>query len=432
MAFYAKRAGITGGSCCDCSQYIGCDCGGASCAVECRSKADNAALCGYEEFGTPSVPAKKFRKKTIAGTMYSGEWSAAGCPNSNGDPVAYSGSFSGGVGFWGDASGSMSAEPVEIDLPNNRVKYRVTAKSFTPNSSFTGWGNMTNIQLAAGPNDGGPSQVAVNVGNEFWVSRGAAQNPWNFFIQGIWSLAGGIGHLDTDLEIDVSKVIDRSVRDEWNITNEFANEPGCAPTETDTSARYAKEFAEFRLNSGGDEESWAGFGGTPLEGYGALAEVTEETSTTRKTSGKGDCQGASAPYQKAEGDVTETLETEDTEEDAYNRSAAGLEWSTVGPCSNHTTYITERGEILGPYGFGYRIAQVRAICGNLVIGQTYTVTIRIWRRAFDSSSPWAAFAELTLVLSSVVATTVTTEWQDVPIERGYETRAMSCSCIVNA
>lgn len=429
MAYYLKPRGVSTG-CCECSQHVGCECGGQSCAIECRSKADNAELCGYEEFGTPSSPAKKYRKKTISGIMYSGEWSLAGCPDATG-AVSYNGSFTGGPGFWADSAGAGSIEPIEIDAVNNRVKYRCTSLSFTPPSSLTGWGNLTAVYVAATPAVGSPV-VFTTVGQEEWLSRAGGANPHTVYLIGVWSLAGGIGHTDTDELIDVAQAIDRSVRDEWNITNEFANEPGCATTETDLSARYAKDYGAFPLTSGGDEEGWAGFGGTPLEGYGALAEITEQTSTTKKTGGKEDCQGGSAPFHKAKGEVVETLSVEDTEQDAYNRAAAGLEWSTTGHCRNHTTYITERGEILGPYGFGFRIAQVRAFCGNLTIGASYNVTIRVWRRAFDSTSPYAPYVELTVVLDNVPATSVYTEWQDVPIEKGYETRAMSCICVPTA
>ncbi len=126
--------------------------------------------------------------------------------------------------------------------------------------------------------------------------------------------------------------------------------------------------------------------------------------------------------------MTETLTNEDTEEDAMARAVDALEWNIIGPCANHTTYITERGEILGPYGFGFRIAQVRAQLSGLVVGQNYNVTFRVWRRLFSSSGTFAAFQEIS---GSIQATSeaMYTEWEDIPIQRGYETRVMSCSCV---
>lgn len=425
MAYYLKPAGISGG-CCDCSQHVGCDCGGASCQINCRSKAENAELCGYPEFGTPSDPPKKYRKKVWAGTMFTGSWSVPGCPGGSGEPVAYNGAIT-ATGAWGDASGSISASPVEIDAIGNRVKYRITAKTFTPNSTPTIWGTATDIRLSVGSHDGLDSSGGLNIGDEFWLSRSGVKNPWTFFIQANWTLNSWTGNDGSYANLDVSKAVDRSVRDVWDITNEFANEPGCATTENDLSNRHAKAFGAYKLTAGGDEESWAGFGGTPLEGYGALAEVTEQTNTTRKTSGKGDCQGG-GPYQKAEGDVTETLSLEDSEEDAMARASAALEWNAVGPCSSHTTYITGRGEVLGPYGFGYRKAQVRAQLSGLVVGHNYTVTFRVWRRVFDAGSAYAAFQLISININATAAS-MFTEWQDVPVQHGYETRVMSCSCI---
>ncbi len=294
MALYIRGAGISG-QCCDCSQYVNCDCGGAGCAILCRSKAENAELCGYPEFGAPSDPPKKYRKKTWAGTMKSAEWSVAGCPDSDGEPVSYGGNI-GAETNWGDASGSISAEPVEVDAPNNRVKYRLTAKSFSPNSTPTILGTMGDIRLSVASDDGLDNAGGANIGDEFWLSRAGGKSPWEFIIQGNWSIGGWIGNVPSLVNLDISKVVDLSVRDVWAITNEFANAPGCAPTEVDDSTHHEKAFGEFPLNSGGDEGEFAGFGGTPLEAYGDKVEITEQTSVAQKTSGKDICQGGSAPY----------------------------------------------------------------------------------------------------------------------------------------
>lgn len=56
-----------GGGCCTCAQQVGCNCG--QCNLRCRSKTGIAELCGYSEYVTPSVPPRKFRRKTMGGSL---------------------------------------------------------------------------------------------------------------------------------------------------------------------------------------------------------------------------------------------------------------------------------------------------------------------------------------------------------------------------
>ena len=65
------RLGPRGTStCCDCSQFTGCDCGDLEVPLQCRTKGGEAELCGFPEYTSPSVPPKKYRTLTPSGEFY--------------------------------------------------------------------------------------------------------------------------------------------------------------------------------------------------------------------------------------------------------------------------------------------------------------------------------------------------------------------------
>lgn len=54
---------------CKCSVNVDpCNCNKAAVSVQCRTRSGGYALCGFEEFGTPSNPPKRYRRWTITGT----------------------------------------------------------------------------------------------------------------------------------------------------------------------------------------------------------------------------------------------------------------------------------------------------------------------------------------------------------------------------
>lgn len=59
---------------------------------QCRIRGGTAALCGYDEFTSPSTPPKKYRRKTLAGTFNRQVYVGAGCVTTNcNDFYTYSG-----------------------------------------------------------------------------------------------------------------------------------------------------------------------------------------------------------------------------------------------------------------------------------------------------------------------------------------------------
>jgi len=280
------------------------------------SRAGLATLIGFTEYDTSRPPLRKFRRQVTAGTLYTGQWSIPGCPDAS-EPLNYEASFAPGVEGWSNSTGSSVLVPVEIDVANNRVKYRLSSLGFTNHTESSPWGNLWGVRVAATPRDNGPSEIWSFVGEERWLSRTTTRNPYNVFIQGFWSLAGWIGHTATYQSLNVRNAVDRSVRDEWDEIAEYALPDGVLGR--DRAPRRFAGIATFPLVEGGTPEPWPAFD-SPATAYGELVNVTTAGTTSRRIEGRGECLGAAPRFERAEGTVTQELSLEDTEDDALDRA----------------------------------------------------------------------------------------------------------------
>lgn len=286
--------------------------------VAIASRAGTATLIGFTEYAVTTEPPRKFRRQVTTGTLYTGQWSVAGCPGVN-QPMSYRASFPPSDPAWANSSGSASLEPVEVDAVNNRVKYRLTGLTVANHTQSSPWGNLWALRVVAAPADGSPAVIWTSKGQEDWLGRSAARSPYQIFIQGYWSLAGWIGHTETTQSLNVRGAVDRSVRDEWNETVEYPLPTG-AVERTGTNARFAG-IAAFPLTSGGVSEAWPE-GMDPAAAYGSLVTVTTQSTTARRIAGRGECMGAAPRFERAEGSVVQELSLEDTDDDAMARAEA--------------------------------------------------------------------------------------------------------------
>lgn len=284
--------------------------------VAIASRAGTATLIGFTEYAVTTEPPRKFRRQVTTGTLYTGQWSVAGCPGVN-QPMSYHASFPPSEPAWANSSGSASLEPVEVDAANNRVKYRLTGLAFANHTQSSPWGNLWAIRVVAAPADGSPAVIWTSRGQEDWLSRAASRSPYQVFVQGYWSLAGWIGHTETTQSLNVRGAIDRSVRDEWDEAVEYTLPTG-AIERTGTNARFAG-IASFPLTSGGTPAAWPE-GMDPAAAYGSLVTVTTPSTTARRIEGRGECLGAAPRFERAEGMVMQELSLEDTEDDAMARA----------------------------------------------------------------------------------------------------------------
>ncbi len=177
------------------------------------SRAGTATLIGFTGYAAADQPPRKFRRQVTTGTLYTGQWSVAGCPAVD-EPMTYQATFTPSDPAWANSTGSATLEPVEVDAANNRIKYRLTRLSFTNHTQSSPWGNLWGIRVLATPADGSTAVVWTAAGQEAWLSRASGRSPYDVIIQGYWSLAGWLGHTGTRQSLNVRGAIDRSVRDE--------------------------------------------------------------------------------------------------------------------------------------------------------------------------------------------------------------------------
>ncbi|MBK8856136.1 MAG: RHS repeat-associated core domain-containing protein [Opitutaceae bacterium] len=300
--------------------------------VSLRSRAGTATLVGFAEYNNPATPPKKYRRQVTAGTMHLGQWSVAGCPDAS-EPVGYQAAFPPSEIFWANSTGSVALEPVAIDAATNQVKYRLTGLSFANHTTATPWGDLWALRVAATPADGSQSVIFSYVGQEFWLSRTAARNPYNFIVHGYWNLAGWVGHVETQRFVNVRSAVDKSIRDEWDEIIDYPRQGG-DPVTTTQNQRHVG-IGTFPLTSGGTPETWPGMAATAA--YGDLAAVTPLSATEQRIAGKAECMGAAPLFQRAEGAVTQTLNEEDTEEDALARAAVTAGMGNVAFRERRTT-----------------------------------------------------------------------------------------------
>jgi hypothetical protein len=211
--------------------------------------------------------------------------------------------------------------------------------------------------------------------------------------------------------------MESAIVDNWNLEENFnPNLPAsCFPSVvTDTSSRTVD----------GAPVAWPFDGFTPGDAYTGLA-VGTVAPTNRQTLGTNVCVDTVGDWSKANGTVTESLNDEDTEQDAIDRATAAAAWvPCVGGCAlpGCTSFETLRGTG-ATFGFGIVRTKAQWVA---VLGANYKVTIRFASRVLGTGGPFLFFA---LTETVVTADTVneSTDWFDAPREAGLEIIVANCS-----
>jgi hypothetical protein len=152
------------------------------------------------------------------------------------------------------------------------------------------------------------------------------------------------------------------------------------------------------------------------------------TATTSSAIGNGCvCQTSGRGY-NVTGTWTNSLSSEDTEDDAANRAASAI--SSWSDCSGGSSaYLTDRTGT-GSFTFGFRNIQIKANW-TAVIGKTYNVQINFARRLLGTSDP---YIDLGMPFESTITADridESTDWVDVPNEAGWETIASGCLVVLS-
>lgn len=89
MGFIVRQS--TGSGCCACEQQVSpCACGGG-CVLQCRSVSGVAELCGYNEFASPSVPPRRYRRAELTRDFEHAQWSGTTCEGTSSGGAVYTG-----------------------------------------------------------------------------------------------------------------------------------------------------------------------------------------------------------------------------------------------------------------------------------------------------------------------------------------------------
>jgi hypothetical protein len=422
----AKRCG------CDCGGTTNpCDCNGPGCALECRHKSATAELCGFEEFVSPSVPPRKFRRRVLSGTMYSGTFSEPDCVSESATNISGSSTMNPafpdayGTVFrwsfnWTETGPGVGTLEVTLTRENGNEHWFVEyglGISASPTGPFNPFPSSTVGNTGPGSTPSTAVVTALNIPKGHYIRL-------NF--NGRNQFFGNAGSFPESPVVWKSGTLAQLKRDVWSSETQLSAST-CAGTTEQNHQRFAG-VGNFPLTTGGTLEGWAGFLYAPdyVDAYGAM--VTRTSAPDRITyNGLNDCDG-SGTYQKASGTITDDLLDEDSEEDAMAR-AGPADWvgpNPAVPCTDLPAFITERGA--GDFVFGFRNVQVRAALTGLTNGHTYQVKIRLFRRVLGTGGPFLFYGELEFNHTAASAAE-NTAWQDVPNEAGWETKASGCTVI---
>jgi hypothetical protein len=205
--------------------------------------------------------------------------------------------------------------------------------------------------------------------------------------------------------------------DTWDETNEYVQTPHssqpttCDLTQVDNSTR-----------SVGGVQDLAG----PVEAdYNGLT-IDTTTATTRTRVGNETCtnspryDGDPYPWVKMTGTFTETLETEDTPDDAIARATPPLTWADCNTLGWGVRCSTFR--IRSDAAIAFRTVHVKAVCTGLGLNTNYRVTIPFAARVLGTAGPFTPTGDSTAItFNSGAQTTYTSDFYDVPMDDGWET-----------
>jgi hypothetical protein len=368
-------------ACCgDCESITGVN-------LECRTKTGTAALCGFSEYGDPSLPPKKYIRETRRRIFSFPNFTDPSCTTPK-IVRAYSPPASGSQLLSGDLPGIFGAPQLYQGVVNWEINGPLVFTSFDRIVS-PGYGGLIFFQggepvggwaIRSIPTEPGTYSVAA-----FMTANGnfpGSPNPADY-------ITAGVG---TYTIADVQEV-DSSDQSE---TREYADD--CAPP------------AESALPD-------LGFGGTcelgPLETTPTQLQKVATGACCARPSGGGFRSAASATY-------SDELSLEDTEAAAIARIDPAPTWTPwVG--GNDITclaYIDERGP--GVFTFGFQEAEWRHRIIGAPAGKEFRITVTYFRRARGTLDPLEVYATETVSGSTDVSGNLTLDGV-VPGARGWDT-----------
>ncbi len=276
-------------------------------ALKLEPAAATATLIGFNEFGVPSTPPRKYRRQVTSGTMYVVDYPDANCSAPT-YPLNYSDGKSGvnppGAPYR-NVSWTAALSLVRVE-PDGRMLYRAqTSGSAADNKTVT-----VSIYVDQGQ-EGNADDVVFENGQEKHLDPVGGRLPFTVF-----SFSREIAAWGATIDSVATRMVSpplAQVRDVWNSTFEHAaNDPaGLRMIEANEAGlRYVGSSSVVPMSAGGTAS------GAPVEStYGA--RTTERLAPLQRVlTGTEACAGG----RKVFGTLTQDLSIEDTEEDAEGRA----------------------------------------------------------------------------------------------------------------
>lgn len=382
----------------------------ANVGISCKGRDGVLSLCGFEEFTDVSTPPKKFRRRRVEGQMEVTEFHQDG--NTTCDPEVCSDglshSFSNAFSVYGGGpySGSYS---LSIDSETD------TTITYIVNSFV--WSGPESAKLELNGVHTLPGQTRTyNKGGEINVGVSANYLFWGFVIGSAICFIAGAVPMFTD---------------DWEYEAQY-DASDCSFSETDGSSRTPSEgspvspIPEAPPNYRPDQVYAPNLSGFLLP----IQPTYTETGTlrlSRTTSGLGCVPGIDFGPKSmlADGEVIESLEDEDTEDDAILRFQNANPWSGFAwvPCSNHPCCRTEYQARTTGFDFYYAEARIKVdVEGGTeydIQPLTFTVIKVFFNRinlTTEAITPYAAVMVLTGITDALGNLS---KEEEVVVERGY-------------
>lgn len=351
-----------------------------SIVVSFESDERTATLIGFEEFMTPSTPPKKYRNKTISGSLAIDKTSASTtCSSTLPGAGTQSGDFFVFYFFNETVNGVVSCALTSIDFDTNTAHYQFTLADWSEvdvlivDRDTTNWyaaWNSTPVSV--------PSSFSVTLGHTFSLS---------IAVQAVFGYGGGSWNYEAGRE---------TFTDAWS---QFAQYHAVTGVLSTVFANTRSPGTTIPDRNSGVTNFDPGQVYVPLQNLLFLLEpgyVSEATvsSVLKTVTGLGCCPTVSGFGRQSincVGTVSTVLSDEDTEDDAWNRATPAIG-------ASHIAQYEQRGA--GDFTFLRTDVTVLITTVGLQLGASYRISIPIVTSDFDGSNPVSSVTNLDFTASA--------------------------------
>ena len=348
----------------------------AGAALSCRRRGGTASLCGFAEFGSPSSPAKFYRKRAKTGTLYLGQFDDTPC--SSGPPTNLTAHVEAFV-----CEGHVLTVDMQytyMGVVGGEHQWRCTS-DVTETGGGSVYCRATWVNTST-TNTDQPSTLPLGHNVAYATASLTSVNGYHQLIHAEFtSFCNGQYHTvvqETTFDLGPPNTLVNSFRDVWDLAQEYAA-GSCTPSAAvDNSKRYGKDDGSFAFPLSGGTVI-----GAPTDPDSSLVTVTD-SQTEHKQDGNASCLLIEGYYWSAQGSIKDDLSVEDTEDDAIARLIADSDWSEWSPGGSGCLAQWESRS--SGTSFTYQEADWKVSASGLRPGSTWYVTVKMFRAPFGTDA----------------------------------------------